>query len=161
MSEQRNLVLATGLSIAILLGYNFFVEKPKLEKLRAEAIQAEVTHPAPAPVIEMPKSRGEVVSTGARLAIRTPSVTGSLNLKGARFDDLLLVKYFTQLDHKDNVTLLSPIGTDAPYYIEQGWLADNVRAPNGDSLWTADGKELTPETPVTLRWDNGDGVTLC
>jgi YidC/Oxa1 family membrane protein insertase len=52
------------------------------------------------------------------------------------------------------------MGTDAPYYAEQGWLADNVKTPNGDSVWQADGKDLTPTTPVTLKWNNGEGVTF-
>lgn len=162
MNEQKNLILAIGLSLAVMLGYNFFVERPQLEKLRDQAL---ARHAALAPIVQTalpvvaPPLREEVVGKDARLPITTPSLKGTLNLKGARLDDLQLEKYYTTLEHTDHVTLLSPIGTAEPYYIEHGWLADgNVRTPNTDSLWETDAKELTPGAPITLQWDNGEGL---
>ncbi|MBO9528166.1 MAG: membrane protein insertase YidC, partial [Sphingobium yanoikuyae] len=32
-----------------------------------------------------------------------------------------------------------------------------IKAPDANAVWTADGKALTPRTPVTLSWDNGAG----
>ncbi len=162
-SEQKNLILAVVISLVIIFGYNFLVERPRLEKMRDEALhQQAVQKPTPAaaviPVETGTKSRAEVVDTGGRVTINTPSLRGTINLKGARFDDLQLVKYFITLQHKENVTLLSPVGTDAPYYLEQGWLADGARAPNANSVWKADGDALTPQKPLTLTWDNGEGL---
>jgi len=162
-SEQKNLILAVGLSLAILLGYNLFIERPRMEKMRDEAVRQESVQ-QPAPTVQalitsdVPKSRDEVITGGGRVTITTPSLRGTINLKGARFDDLQLVKYFTTLAHHENVTLLSPLGTEAPYYIEQGWLADGARTPNADSIWKAGAKELTPTSPITLHWDNGEGL---
>ena len=57
------------------------------------------------------------------------------------------------------VELLQPAGTAKPYYAEFGWTgAAGVKLPDRESVWTADRQELTPETPVTLRWDNGAGL---
>ena len=165
MNDQKNLILAVGLSLAVLLGYHYFVDRPRLEKLRDEAVAHAGVASAPVtPSIgggtlkELPKPREEVVSKDHRISINTPSLRGTLNLKGARFDDLQLVKYFTSLDHKEKVTLLSPVGTEQPYYIEQGWLSDGARTPNAESIWRADAEVLTPTTPVTLKWDNGEGL---
>jgi len=167
MNEQKNLILAVSLSLAVLLGYHYFVDRPQLEKMRAEALaHAAVPLPAKAdaamqtPTPISPPT-AETETPDRRISITTPSVKGSLNLKGARFDDLQLVKYFTTLQHEENVTLLSPASAAEPYYIEQGWLAEgSVRTPNTVSIWTTDDKTLTPASPVTLRWNNGEGVVF-
>lgn len=165
MPDQKNLVLAIGLSLLVLVGYHYFIERPRLEKMREIAVQEAARTPAPVAqtvAAAAPETREEVLdeTPARRIPIETPSVKGSLNLKGARFDDLSLVKYFTTLEKKDNVILLSPTGTEAPYYIEQGWLADNVRTPSTDTVWQSDAQKLTPQSPITLRWNNGDGVTF-
>ncbi|WP_297977467.1 membrane protein insertase YidC, partial [uncultured Amaricoccus sp.] len=63
------------------------------------------------------------------------------------------------------VTLLQPPGVPNAYYARYGWTpwaplsAADVPAP--DTVWTVEsGGELTEATPVTLRWDNGKGLTF-
>lgn len=165
MPDQKNLITAIGLSLIVLFGYHYFIERPRLEKMRDLAVQEAARTPAPeqqaaAPVVAEPATRAEVIEEARRIKITTPSLTGSLNLKGARFDDLELAKYFTTLKKEENVILLSPTGTEAPYYIEQGWLADNTRVPSSDTVWQSSETELTPGKPVTLRWNNGEGLTF-
>jgi YidC/Oxa1 family membrane protein insertase len=82
-------------------------------------------------------------------------------LTGARIDDLSLKKYRETLDPKSPlVELFHPVGTAKPYYAEFGWLpADKtVKAPNRNTLWAASAQALSPGNPVTLTWDNGDGL---
>ena len=56
--------------------------------------------------------------------IETPSLQGSIALKGGRIDDLVLVKYRETVDPKSpNVVLFSPSGAPQPYYAEYGWVA--------------------------------------
>jgi YidC/Oxa1 family membrane protein insertase len=102
---------------------------------------------------------------GARVAIATPSVNGSLRLKGARFDDLQLRKYRETLDPKSpEIVLFSPESTASPYYSVFGWVpapGSKVKTPDDNTPWTlAGGHVLTPQTPITLRWDNGQGLTF-
>jgi YidC/Oxa1 family membrane protein insertase len=108
-------------------------------------------------------SRTEALQrSGARVAIQTPTVEGSLRLTGARFDDLKLKTYHQTVDPKSpEVHLLSPSGTDYPYFVEFGWSAADSKTPMpGDSTpWTlVSGTVLAPGHPVVLTWDNGQGL---
>lgn len=109
------------------------------------------------------KPREAVLKETPRITIDTPSLEGSIALKGGRIDDLTL-KHFKETVKKnsDRVTLLSPSGSPNPYYADYGWsVAPNtgVKVPGADTLWTAETQgPLTPDSPVTLRYDNGEGL---
>ena len=121
-----------------------------------------------APVAIPPKqvTRAEALTAGSaqRVAIKTPSLIGSVPLTGGRLDDLVLAKYRDTADPKSpNVELLSPASAPHPYFAEFGWVADSpsVKVPAADTVWTQDGTNaLTPETPVKLTWANGAGLTF-
>jgi YidC/Oxa1 family membrane protein insertase len=99
------------------------------------------------------------LASSPRVSIRTPSLTGSINLKGAQIDDLLLVdERQTIAPDSPPVRLLSPLGTTGAYIAEFGWTAQGAQAPNLDTLWTADGQQLTPGQPVTLTTQMPDGT---
>ena len=108
------------------------------------------------------KSVAELVADRARVSITSPSVTGSLSLKGARIDDLILNGYNETLDENSSkIRILSPRGTNNAYYAEHGWVAPaGVKVPDGDTLWSANRTVLSPESPVTLTWNNGEGLTF-
>jgi len=110
-------------------------------------------------------TREQTLAASPRIAIETPSVRGSLSLKGARIDDLILKDYRVTVDpNSPQVTLLSPAGDPRAYYAENGFVAaggTDLSLPAGDTLWTSEGKEtLTPSSPVTLTYDNGKGLTF-
>jgi YidC/Oxa1 family membrane protein insertase len=118
--------------------------------------------PALAPVAQ---TREAALATSPRIAIDTPSLRGSIALKGARIDDLVLKQFtVTVKPGSDNVTLLSPVGSPEPYYAEHGWTAgpgDGVKVPLPDTEWKAETQNpLTAESPVKLSWNNGDGLTF-
>lgn len=124
------------------------------------------TAPGTAPVSTVPtQSREAVLAAGPRIKIETPRVSGSIALKGARIDDISL-NQFRNTVAKDSpaIVLFSPSGTPTPYYAEFGWVSaagGNVKLPDQNTVWTQDGaNSLTPTTPVTLKWDNGDGLTF-
>lgn len=104
--------------------------------------------------------REAALKLSPRLAIVSPRLEGSIALKGARFDDLFLKGYRVSIEpESDLVELLWPTGTTNPYYAEFGWLGDRtVRTPDSASIWTSDSGRLEPGKPVTLRWDNGEGL---
>ncbi|MDZ4382691.1 MAG: membrane protein insertase YidC [Parvibaculum sp.] len=110
-------------------------------------------------------AREEALAQAPRLAIRSGELEGSISLRGARFDDLKLRKYHTTVDPKSpEVALFSPARTETPYFSEFGFIAapgSNAALPDSRSEWqVAEGDALTPETPVTLRWDNGQGLVF-
>ena len=129
--------------------------RPRLPMLRFRA------RAAPAASV----SREDAIKVSPRVAIETPSLRGSIALRGGRFDDLVLVKYHLTVDPKSpNVELFSPSDSPHPYFAEYGFVAptgSNVKVPDRDTLWQCQGSgALTPATPVTLTWDNGQGVVF-
>ena len=87
-----------------------------------------------------------------RVKIDTPSLTGSISLKGARIDDLSLVKFRETVDPASPaIVLYSPSGTADPYYAEFGWVpaaGSTVRLPDQNTMWQQEGTgSLTPSTP--------------
>ncbi|MBT5264956.1 MAG: membrane protein insertase YidC [Rhodospirillaceae bacterium] len=98
-----------------------------------------------------------------RLIVENPRVRGSISLTGARFDDLILSGYRETIDtESSNIHLLNPGGLPKSYLAEFGWVPSDaaIKVPNKDSVWTAKGGALTPESPVTLSWSNGAGLTF-
>jgi len=167
MDNNNNFIAAVVLSIAILVGFHYFYEKPQLEKAQQQAAllkQAEVAKvEKKIEALPEPRMRNEVLKDSPRIPIQTSQVRGSINLKGARLDDLDLVKYHeTVQPDSPEIVLLSPSGSAAPhqaYYAAFGWLAAaGIAVPDDDTLWTADSKILTADKPLLLSWDNGQGL---
>ncbi|HRK24879.1 MAG TPA: membrane protein insertase YidC, partial [Beijerinckiaceae bacterium] len=108
------------------------------------------------------KSRAEALAGSQRIAIDTPALKGSVSLRGGRFDDLSFVRYRETIDPKSaNIVLFSPSDADKGYYADIGWVAPSgsaVAAPNAETLWQSPGGVLTPSSPVTLTYDNGQGL---
>ena len=187
MIDNRNMILAVVLSIAILLAFDMFGTKKAPQPPQGEAQkteQAKTAQPKPgdarpavpsaggkiqAPATPSPaqlspadigKSREAFLKAGPRIRISAPRVHGSIALAGARFDDLTLVDYREGLDAKSpEIVLLIPKGADNAYFAEFGWVAgDGQPVPGDATVWTADRDILSPKTPVTLTWDNGQGL---
>jgi len=119
--------------------------------------QAGVTTPA------QQRSREAVIAASPRIAISTPSLQGTIALKGGRIDDLSLVKYRETVDPKSPaVELLSPSDSPHPFYAELGWVAPpgtTAKLPAADTAWRQIGSgALGVDQPVTLAYDNGQGL---
>ncbi len=107
--------------------------------------------------------RALALEQSPRIILDSPRVDGSISLVGARIDDLQLKQYRQTVDPTSpEIVLLSPRGSERPYYAEFGWTAPasaDVTLPKSDTLWTAEtSSTLTPQTPVTLAYNNGEGV---
>jgi YidC/Oxa1 family membrane protein insertase len=180
--NNRNFLLAIMLSIGVLFAWQYFFvpqhPPPQAGKQTAEQQQQQL-EPKPTAESETPgsgnapsapavaqtpsQSREEALAASPRVAIDTPSLKGSINLKGARIDDLVLKKYRETVEpNSPNVVLLSPAGAPHAYYTEHGFVAEagkDVSVPNADTLWKAESSApLTPQSPVTLTYDNGKGL---
>jgi YidC/Oxa1 family membrane protein insertase len=186
-NSQKNLLLAVVLSVMVLLGWQLFFVNPKIkdEQERRKGEQATQTTPGTAPgagtagpavgdkpgaglpvatptAPQVATSRPQAISATPRVAISTPSLIGSINLRGGRIDDLSLVRYHEKPDPRSpNVVLLSPSTAPEPYYADLGWLAPQgatFKLPDAvTELKVENGSTLSAESPVTLRWDNESG----
>ena len=180
MDDKRNLIAAILLSVAILLGWNFVSEKffptPDQPDVTTTVAGADGAAPAATPATQGQPSAlpapgapaaaaaqairpvNVVLAEGQRIPIDTPAIKGSINLVGARIDDVTLSKY-RQTIEKDSpaVRLFAPGGTEAAYFASLGWAAQGIAVPNANTVWTATGTKLTPTTPVTLSWANATG----
>src|ERR1700742_3242495 len=147
MTDNRNFIVAIVLSFAVLFGWEYFVAGPKMKAEQAR--QAAITHQAKAPQAGPPGTpeagskpthlgRDEALKRGgARIAIQTPSLDGSLLPKGARFDDLKLKTYRQTVDPKSpEIVLFSPEGSEFPYYAQIGFVAgDKSAVPDAGTAW--------------------------
>ena len=168
MNEQRNLYLAIGISIAIIISFQFIFPSQPIQNTSIE--NEESLEPATSidgqknQIVNEIKTRDEILIETDRVTFKNSSIEGSINLKGAILDDLILSKYKTSLDDEsDNIRLLLPDGTANPYYIETGWkeLKDsNTEIPDLETVWKTNSLELNPSKPVTLSWTNNQNITF-
>jgi len=179
--DQKNFVVAIVLSVLIIVGWQYAFPPAKTPPAPTTQQQQQATAPggtagtpatpqpggAPGTVPGAPAQAAQVVSRPEALALtprvtfNTPELLGSISLKGARIDDVRLVKYRETVDPKsDPVAVLSPVGSAHPYYAEFGWSAADptVKVPGPDTLWTASAPSVAPGKPVRLTWDNGQGL---
>ena len=164
--DQKRLFTAIALSIAILLGFQLLM--PKAPPKPAQDISqttpttassrptGDPASPGTQPVAVPPPSAQR---DAPRLKIAAPRVQGSVNLAGARLDDLVLRNYREEVSpNSPLVRVLEPRYDPQPYYVQFGWTADgDLKVPGPDVLWTASAPELTNTAPVTLSWNNGAG----
>ncbi|MGI4776493.1 MAG: membrane protein insertase YidC, partial [Janthinobacterium lividum] len=102
----------------------------------------------------------EALNNVDRIKIRSSTLSGSIALKGLRFDDLTLLEYKQDLSPDSKaVELFSPANSEQAYFAEIGWFGQNDNSlPNNDTQWQADRRELTPKSPVNLVWTNNHGA---
>ena len=169
--DQKNLFLAIGLSIAIIVVFQFLFPQQTMMSSQTqqskEEIQFETSIDQEQQIDNTTiKTKEEVLSINNRVIIEAPSIKGSINLKGAILDDLVLSNYKESLkENSKHINLLSPEQTSNPYYIEIGWKTFsknnlNIEFPNLNTTWKTTSKLLSPSTPVTLYWTNKDNITF-
>jgi YidC/Oxa1 family membrane protein insertase len=166
--DQKRLFLAIAVSLAILLGFQMLVA-PHLPKPPPQQIAQTTEHPVTTPQegspgAAVPPAPAAEPATVPRIKIYAPRIEGSINLLGAKLDDLVLKDYREEIARNSPlVRLLEPRSGDHPYYIQYGWTASDaqpVKLPTNDTTWTTSANELVPGKPVTLSWDNGAGLTF-
>ena len=175
MTEQKNTLLAIVLSAVVLIGWQYFYGLPQMQRQAQNQPQTQQTQPnAPNANVTVPGqsasaaalSRDQSLKESPRITVDTPSLKGSIALKGARIDDVSLVNYRETVDPRSPpIDLLSPARSPHPFYAEFGWLAAApasgaaAAVPNADTVWQQEGSGgLTPSHPVVLTYDNGAGL---
>jgi YidC/Oxa1 family membrane protein insertase len=182
--NNRNFIIAILLSIGVLFAWQtFFLPEPEqatgTKPAEQQQQEQQVELGPPQPQGEETKSPGDTpqpesgtsatltreqaLAQSPRIDIDTPSLKGSIALKGGRIDDLTLKDYRVTVDPTSpQVMLLSPPDGPHAYYAESGFVggADgDLGLPTADTLWTAASQgPLTPSSPVILTYDNGKGL---
>ena len=179
MKDHKNTILAIVLSLIVIIGWEYFFARPEVQQQQAQ--QQEQTQPSVAPgtqpstspgaTPQMPSAPGALAPTQTREAviaasphvdINTPRLRGTIDLKGARLDNLSLEQYRETTDPKSAaIVLLSPSGAPDAYYADFGWVAPGTSQPmpGADTVWKQAGSgALGIDHPVTLTYDNGQGL---
>jgi len=167
VNDNRNMILAIALSVLVLLGWGLISEtwfptaSPPTTRIE-QGRSVPLPQPNAGPVADSPRAnrdRAVVLAETPRIRIETPRLAGSINLRGARLDDLVLSTHReTIAANSPPVRLFSPAGAAGAYFGQFGWTGQSgLAAPGPDTVWRASGQRLTPTTPVTLSWDNGRG----
>jgi YidC/Oxa1 family membrane protein insertase len=190
MTDQKNTIIAIVLSALVLIAWQIYFGLPQMGKqkqIQQQQAQDRSQQPpalpqqggtaqapvAPGAAPQAPTQPGAVaaqamtrdaaLAASPRVRIETPSLSGSIALKGGRIDDLSLVKYRETVDpNSPPIILLAPSGSPNPFYAEFGWSAPSgtpVKLPGPDTVWQQEGTgALSVGRPVTLVYDNGEGL---
>ena len=170
--ENRNVIIAVILSTAILIGWSMYFENPDEAQRKRLEIQGKTETQTNIQKPETPQttkanptktiSRGEALKEGDRVSIENSNLAGSISLRGAIIDDIVLKNYRETLDKNSKpIVVLSPKKSDEGYFVESGWAStkSDIKVPDNNSIWQIrDGKKLTPTSPVTLEWNNREGI---
>jgi YidC/Oxa1 family membrane protein insertase len=179
--ENRNLILAVALSMAVLFGWQVMVIQPEIEKEQAQQAQLAEQQPEEnslrstkdvgTPMVAANRSAQATPDVGLqnnistdiaeRITIDAPLVQGSFSLQGARIDDIVLTGYRETLDTaSENISFLQKVSSKSPFFAEFGWASSDASQPmpNAQTIWEANSDILSPSSPVNLRWDNGKGL---
>jgi YidC/Oxa1 family membrane protein insertase len=168
VNDSKNLILAVVLSALVLLGWTWAANKyfptanppsTKVENGKQKPVPEPQAQPSAPSTPQALKNVSAALAASPRVAIHTPSLSGSINLKGAQIDDLLLVdQKQTIARNSPPVRLLSPLGAPGAYIAQFGWTAQGAQTPTLDTVWTADGERLSPGHPVALSTEMPDGT---
>jgi len=168
VNDSKNLILAVVLSALVLLGWTWAANKffptanppsTKIEAGKQQSLPQPQIQPSGQTTPQNRQTVAQALAAGSRVSIRTPSLLGSINLKGAQIDDLLLLNQKQTISRlSPPVRLLSPLGAPGAYIAQFGWTAQNGQAPALDTIWTADSQILSPGHPVTLSTQTADGT---
>ena len=192
MENNRNFYITIAFSVLILTLWQVFYLNPRVERQRETArieagrvVQQEkaaqpvgITPGASSGKLAAPQAgipsapttrvaianRSQAIAASGRIALDTPSLKGSINLTGARIDDISLKHYRVAVEPNSPVIeLLNSPALPSGFYSEIGFVGSEATGavPGPDTLWTAEGNQtLTPATPVTLTFTNEKGLTF-
>ena len=167
--EGKNVLLAIVLSTLVLIVWATFFEAPIVEQ-KIDEKKITQNYDTSSPSIDKEEKeikevkRSNLIDTSTRIKIENENIKGSISLNGAIIDDVTFKKYKKNLNSEDKIVFLNPKNSPKEYFVETGWAAsgdEKINLPLIDSVWKAKGNTtLTPNNPVTLEWDNGDGLVF-
>jgi len=164
--DTKNVVMAIVLSTLVLIFWATFFEPP-IDETKISKEQSIEKKEKSSPSIEDPRlikkvSRDESLKNVDRINLENSNIKGSISLEGGIIDDITFKNYNEKLYGEKKVVFLNPKNSEKGYYIETGWASsasDNLKLPLDTTIWKIKGnKILKPNNPVTLEWDNNEGL---
>ena len=168
--DFKNVLMAIVLSTLVLVFWGSFFEAPIIEQQAPEK-QITENQDLSSPSIDKSEqevkneiTRGNVINSTNRIKVENENIKGSISLQGAIIDDIIFKNYNETLNGENKVIFLNPKNSSKEYFIETGWASggnEKIKLPLSDTIWKVKGNStLTPNNPVTMEWDNGDGLTF-
>ena len=166
--DNKNVFIAIALSMSVLLFWAAFFESPKpvnqnIENNGKQKLTNENTiSPSINETLKIDKiSREDSLKNSERIKIENNNIVGTMSLKGGLIDDISFKKHKQNLENNLNVEFLNPAQTENGFYVETGWtsIGNKIKVPSRNSLWKVSGnKILGANKPVTIAWNNGNGI---
>ena len=172
--DNKNVFVAIALSMSVLLFWGAFFETPKKDNQNLKSnnqIQQKTedsitpnTNQAPSINqinVEKKLSREESINKSNRIKIENENIVGSISLEGGLIDDISFKNHKQKVDGKKNIEFLNPSQSENGFYVESGWagIGNNIKVPTKNSKWEVEGnRTLTDKSPVTIKWDNKEGI---
>ena len=164
--DTKNVIAAISLSAAVIILYSLFFAPSPNELKRIDEEKSSLNSEAPKldsteKIIEL--SRDQALKESNRVEFENQNIKGSISLLGGTIDDLFFKNYTETLEGKNKITLLNPKKYGEGYFVETGWVSSskNIDLPNSNTIWKIEGNnKLTPNEPITLVWDNNQGISF-
>ena len=172
--DNKNVFVAIALSMSVLLFWGAFFETPKKEnqnlktnnQIQQKTENSIVPNTNQAPSIdqinlEKKLSREDSIIKSNRIKIENKNIIGSISLEGGLIDDISFKNHKQKVEGEKNIEFLNPSQSENGFYVESGWasVGNNIKVPTKNSKWQIEGnKILTEKKPVTIKWDNKEGI---
>ena len=164
--DTKNVIAAISLSAAVIILYSLFFAPSPNELKKIDEQKSSMSSEAPKleeseKIVEL--SRDKALKESNRVEFENQNIKGSISLMGGTIDDLIFKNYTETLDGKNKITLLNPKKYSEGYFVETGWVSSskNIELPNSNTNWKVEGNnKLTPGNPVTLVWNNNQGISF-
>ena len=164
--EGKNVLLAIVLSTLVLVVWASFFEAPIVEQQESKkeiTQNQDISSPSiDEKEVKTEVTRNEVINKTNRIKVENKNIKGSISLQGAIIDDIIFKNYKETLNSENKVTFLNPRNSLKEYYIETGWASggnEKIKLPLVDTIWKNKGSNLlTANNPITLEWNNGEGL---
>ena len=164
--DTKNVIAAISLSAAVIILYSLFFAPSPNELKKIDEQKSSMSSEAPKleeseKIVEL--SRDQALKESNRVEFENQNIKGSISLMGGTIDDLIFKNYTETLDGKNKITLLNPKKYSEGYFVETGWVSSskNIELPNSNTNWKVEGNnKLTPGNPVTLVWNNNQGISF-
>ncbi len=169
MNEQGNLLLAIVLSLLILLGFQYFFEKPELKKEAERKSSSEQKEDLIKNSVDSEDNitgylkLEDALDKDERIKIDSSRLQGSISLKGLKIDDLTFKDYKDSLNKEDKlVTLFKPTTTQGGYFSNFGWAKiskdEDFDLPGDQTIWNTNSKKISDKNPAIFSWTNNQGI---
>ncbi len=152
-----NLLFATILTTLIFFGWSYFDKKNSIKRENSKKQVIIQDHDEQKNLYQQKKAEYE---SDLRLKIESSTLTGSISLKGIRFDDLTLKHYKKTIEESSPFVDLLATNSEKSYFLEFGWISKNkdIILPNPNSIWKSNNEVLTPNTPIVLSWESPENI---